>query len=268
MMSVISLDERLMTLMPDDELIVTKSGRTLTDADVRALVDEAEAGYDVSRFKDVRKGRCVSMPKLTMPERKNFLGIPIDGDIQYAESKVPQRPLEDLAPIMQAVLDDESVKWFGWRQYTPYFNDGEPCVFRVCGELAVYLTGQVTPPKCIQCLRQRPESEREFQYCPQCGRELPKWAEVTEDCDPDDVWNGVEYGEHLGKKSKVYDREKQVYVYHSYVGDDEARYDHCMELEQALASGAYDDVLLEHFGDHATIRVARTGIKVDVYSHD
>ncbi len=24
------------------------------------------------------------------------------------------------------------MKHFGWRQYTPYFNDGEPCTFRAC----------------------------------------------------------------------------------------------------------------------------------------
>ncbi len=24
------------------------------------------------------------------------------------------------------------LKEYGWRQYTPYFNDGEPCTFRAC----------------------------------------------------------------------------------------------------------------------------------------
>jgi hypothetical protein len=31
----------------DDEPIVTKTGRVLTDADIQALADEAEAGYPV-----------------------------------------------------------------------------------------------------------------------------------------------------------------------------------------------------------------------------
>jgi hypothetical protein len=58
----------------------------------------------------------------------NFLGIPIEGDITrgYEEN---QRPIEEFSPILQAVLNDSSIIEFGWRQYTPYFNDGDPCVF-------------------------------------------------------------------------------------------------------------------------------------------
>ena len=59
----------------------------------------------------------------------SFLGIPVDGDIVRGEKRAQQRPLEDLAPLIQAVLDDEGIACFGWYQYTPYFNDGDPCIF-------------------------------------------------------------------------------------------------------------------------------------------
>lgn len=59
----------------------------------------------------------------------SFLGIPVTGDIIHGSPSVPQRPLEEFTPLIQAVLDDENIAAFGWRQYTPYFNDGEPCVF-------------------------------------------------------------------------------------------------------------------------------------------
>lgn len=62
-----------------------------------------------------------------------FLGIPVEGDITKADKRTPQRPLEDLAPLMQAVLDDDGIAAFGWRQCTPYFNDGDPCVFSAYG---------------------------------------------------------------------------------------------------------------------------------------
>lgn len=65
---------------------------------------------------------------------KNFLGIPIEGDIMRGDKRKPQRPIEDLRPFMEAVLADEFVVEFGWQQYTPYFNDGEPCTFGT-GEL-------------------------------------------------------------------------------------------------------------------------------------
>jgi hypothetical protein len=64
--------------------------------------------------------------------RPSFLGIEIKGDIKSNRS-TPQRPKEELAPIVQAMLDDPRVVEFGWRQYTPYFNDGDPCHFRSYG---------------------------------------------------------------------------------------------------------------------------------------
>lgn len=63
--------------------------------------------------------------------RTSFLGIPVEGHVRGAEKRVEQRPLSELEPLMRAVLDDPTIKAFGWTQYTPYFNDGEPCEFGV-----------------------------------------------------------------------------------------------------------------------------------------
>ncbi|WP_030962631.1 hypothetical protein [Streptomyces sp. NRRL S-378] len=68
-----------------------------------------------------------------MTGARNFLGIPVEGDYSEASTRVAQRPIEDLQPIMQAVLDDPTIVEFGWRQYTPYFNDGDPCEFSAYG---------------------------------------------------------------------------------------------------------------------------------------
>jgi hypothetical protein len=67
----------------------------------------------------------------TDTERTSFLGIPVEGDINHGSDRADQRPLSDLEPLIRAVLADEFVDSFGWRQYTPYFNDGEPCTFRL-----------------------------------------------------------------------------------------------------------------------------------------
>jgi hypothetical protein len=70
-----------------------------------------------------------------------FAGIRIEGDqSKYGHKSIPQRPKEELAPIMLAVLNDERVKFVLWIQYTPYFNDGDPCVFGV-GDFGVVLEG-------------------------------------------------------------------------------------------------------------------------------
>jgi hypothetical protein len=42
----------------------------------------------------------------------------------------------------------------------------------------------------------------------------------------------------------------------------------CSELARAIDGGAFDDVLLEAFGDHAEVTVRRDGITVGSYSHD
>ena len=72
---------------------------------------------------------------------KNFLGLPIEGDVyRRSHDVVTQRPAEELAPLIEAVLADPQVEAVRWRQYTPYFNDGEPCVFGASGA-SVWMTG-------------------------------------------------------------------------------------------------------------------------------
>ena len=170
----------------------------------------------------------------------SFLGIPVEGDITEADKRTPQRPLAELAPIMQAVLDDEGITAFGWHQYTPYFNDGDPCVFSTYGV----------------------------------------WAARIEDVDPDDpdTFDGddldIDYGNRLGGYEGgewVPDPDNVPFnkrVGAQYVGPDQARFDRCKALSSAIDSGAFDDVLLEAFGDHAAVTVKREGITVEFYSHD
>lgn len=199
---------------------------------------------------------------------KTFFGIPIEGDIRFAESPVKQRPLEDLQPLLQALLDDPTIKWFGWRQYTPYFNDGEPCVFSVDEALMVSLTPdprsrqqpQADDNRCSSCGTALYD---ESWFCHSCGTKQLR-DDVDDDEDEDeDIWDGVEYNKLLGHRNNSWEKSPGVYT-----GPDEERYDRCLALEQALASGAFDDVLLEHFGDHAVVTVSREKITVKEYSHD
>lgn len=160
----------------------------------------------------------------------NFLGIPVSGDITRGSTRVEQRPLEELSPILQAVLDDPTITEFGWTQYTPYFNDGDPCEFGV-------------------------------HTC---------WFR-TEDDDPDaDRWNLEVGSSHptLGGRGYRYSQASGKYEDTPYEGPDEARYDRCLGLARAVEGGAFENVLLEAFGDHAEVTVRRAGIQVDFYDHD
>lgn len=164
--------------------------------------------------------------------RKSFLGLPVTGDITYGERPVEQRPLEELSPLMQSVLDSPKVARFGWTQYTPYFNDGDPCVFGV--------------------------------------NEL--WADpvVTADSEPssDGYHEVISWDKRWGSRPSTFNEATKSWEEGFYVGPDEEIYDKLLDLNKAISSGAFNDVLLEAFGDHATVTVTREGITVEYYDHD
>jgi hypothetical protein len=193
-------------------------------------------------------------------KRKNFLGIEVTGDINYSKPPVPQKPLEELAPLMQALLDDPTIESFGWTQYTPYFNDGEPCVFHVSGELSVLLADSATKTLCARCSRQLTPTQEE---CRNCGLANPSYDEEYYE-----ETEGVESNDALGRRVTGYRQKDAGLKVGSYIGSDEARYDRCLALEEAIGSGAFDSVLLEHFGDHCHVAVTKDAIRVSEYSHD
>lgn len=161
---------------------------------------------------------------------KNFLGIPIDGDIIKNE-RVKQRPIEEFQPLIRAVLEDETIHSFGWQQYTPYFNDGDPCEFSA-HEIWVRL--------------------------------------VTDKVDEDEYFDTYDYSLDSRKDlgTVPVDWSTGERVVQPYEGPDEARYHRLRALDRAITSGAFDEVLLTSFGDHAEITFTREKILVEEYSHD
>lgn len=167
-----------------------------------------------------------------MTTQKNFLGIPIEGDITPGATRVEQKPIEELQPILQAVLDDPTITEFGWRQYTPYFNDGDPCEFSVHGTWVRTVDDTDAD-----------EDELEMWGHRSLGKVTTEWAENPEN----------------GRREKSGE---------TYEGPDRARYDRCKALEKAVEGGRFEVVLLEAFGDHAEIKVRRDGIEIEFYEHD
>lgn len=72
----------------------------------------------------------------------NLHGRPIYGDIShYGEKKpVKQWPTEKFLEQLDALLAHPEVESVRWTQYTPYFNDGDPCEFST-HELYLKLVG-------------------------------------------------------------------------------------------------------------------------------
>ncbi|WP_326827412.1 hypothetical protein [Streptomyces sp. NBC_01751] len=167
--------------------------------------------------------------------KSNFLGIPVSGELRMGSSRTDQKPVEELAPLLQALLDDPTITEFGWTQYTPYFNDGDVCEFSV-GEIWVRTTEDVD------------SDEQEFD-----DYDLTLWAHPS-----------------LGRVNYEYRGEwpNREYVELGYEGPNEKRYRNAKALNEALTSGAYENALLDAFGDHALVTVREAGIEVEFYSHD
>lgn len=60
-----------------------------------------------------------------------------DLDTILAAREAMERALElgsekVLKPLFEKLLDSQKIQRLYWVQYTPYFNDGDPCVFSVC----------------------------------------------------------------------------------------------------------------------------------------
>lgn len=164
--------------------------------------------------------------------QKSFLGVPVTGDINATETRAEQKPIEDLAPLFQAVLNDELIVEFGWNQYTPYFNDGDPCMFRVGS---------------------------------------PWFRTVNDEIDEDDDYQdtlGVDYGTHPTLGRFEFDYQGVHPVEKSCNSEHESTLRACRALSDAMGSDAFDDVLQANFGDHAQIVVRRDGIEVETYEHD
>lgn len=177
---------------------------------------------------------------------RNLIGIPIEGSITgIGERRVQQLPIEDLLPLLRAVHADPGIHSFGWRQYTPYYNDGEQCVFSV---------GNVwflTPDDA-----ENPEDQklREEDYY--------AWEE-------EHSYAG-KYGFASTVREQIYNEATRRYVTkeHDNPRFDRERLERCQDFAEALWSDQFDLALLAKFGDHAIVTINKDKITVEFYEHE
>jgi hypothetical protein len=181
-----------------------------------------------------------------IPAEKSFLGVPIIGETgrgHEAEVEKHKKPA-DLAELIRPLLEDEFIVDLGWTQFTPYFNDGEACIFRARDFW-------------VRTVRDA-DGEQAPAVCGRCGGDCP----TCDDYDPDDRdrLRVSEYHEHptLGGNR---------YGHNGYVGTQRDRYETASALAEALEDPAYRRALVDLFGDHCQVTVTREGIKVDGYVH-
>lgn len=133
-----------------------------------------------------------------------------------------------------------------WRQYTPYFNDGDTCEFSV-HDLEFY------SEKDYEALK---EGELDDTYEFNSYRKPSDYV-YRAAAEPDN-----KYRDHYQKEIDKYDalvKEK---------GERFAAVADGIEQFNNLFNEIDDDVMLSLFGDHVQITVTKDGIDVDEYDHD
>lgn len=174
---------------------------------------------------------------------KNFLNIPIDGTVYNVPEKPDQLSAEDfLENIINKVLEDDRILGFKWDQYTPYFNDGDTCVFSVH-----------YPSFKIKGLEQHKgeDSYRDGQGWASYYDITSSYNRVGENVDENDaLLNNV-----IGFKGSSWAGKDRVKILYS--GPDEAFFDLLVNISESMESGKYDSILMKSFGDHCEVELVK-----------
>lgn len=155
---------------------------------------------------------------------------PIEGDITRRDRRViEQGTVEEFLAAIDAVLAIPGVSAVSWKQYTPYFMDGDPCEFGVNDPYFTFGTVE------------EPEYGTDAYY---------DWAEREENYS---VWN-LTYKDDSGKFPY---RPKDVTLSEADV-----------QTIKALNLNRYELIAEANFGDHAVVTATSEGFNVEYYDHD
>jgi hypothetical protein len=181
-----------------------------------------------------------------MSDRK-FLGLDIVGELIPSKQFKDQRPIEELAPLIQALIDEPEITEFGWEQYTPYFNDGDELVFGTGRFWARTARGEEGGnPGDWAVERNVDHLTLGYVY------EKAHWEGAW----PDRTWV-VDSATYREADTPVYPPEEAERLWRL-----------CQKVSEALDSKQFNRDLLEKFGDHATVTVKDGMFHIDRYSHD
>lgn len=122
-----------------------------------------------------------------------------------------------------------------WTQYTPYFNDGDTCEFRV--------------------------NDATFTNAPIDELDEVRWGDY--DGETEGVWATENVAHALTSESEYYKDMKELMLSGGNI-DPES----CKLFNQAICSGEMEDVMEAMFGDHVKVIATREGFDVQDYDHD
>lgn len=184
---------------------------------------------------------------------KKIMGIPVHGEVYEEKPETYQRPIEDLKEIFLDLLNDPNVHSFGWKQYTPYFNDGDVCEFGV------------SDPWIKTVDDAEEEDDDEYLEIGDLHRTLGNHDYVQRERTPEEI---AEYTKRYTTKWNRY----PFAATHTWDRvDREPKYPETMKRAEKLKRiqrYEYEYAMKQAFGDHARVTVTKDGFQIDEYDHD
>lgn len=173
-------------------------------------------------------------------------GKPVEGNINF-NSRIPveQRDSALLQDAYERLFDYPQLKSVSWTQYTPYFNDGDECIFSVHGLQTAVLNGA------------------------EPGPEYDEYDDGESFVEPEYSLVQYDYTHSPWSKTNLRLSDKFPQVKALFETDEDGR-----EFAKALVyfadelgSGGHDVFLKKTFGDHAVVTATADGFSVDYYEH-
>lgn len=161
-----------------------------------------------------------------------FIGLPVEGEKAWTQRRIEQGPPEEFEAALRALFDHEIIEAVRWVQYTPYFNDGEPCIFNV----------------------------QEYGG----GIKFTDTDDYVSTEDGQDEWLAHVGGEKFNYNGPGYPAVQYVTIEGAHPVAGEA----AKAFYKTLLSGRHDHLLQDVFGDHAEITATREKIVIGEYQHD
>jgi hypothetical protein len=162
------------------------------------------------------------------------LGRPVTGDITQAASATEQAPEDQFLPALDELLAVPGVEAVRWEQYTPYFNDGDPCVFGI-GEVRVKVAGH----------EEGGDYDDGF---------LSSYDTYTYERNED---GQIDWGNN----------PKQIPLEFAGISANDLKAA-IIRAEKKAFNGQHNVLLAREFGDHAQVTATKDGFNVEYYEHD
>lgn len=162
------------------------------------------------------------------------------------KEKVEKQVQKEFIPVITDLLaKSDLIESIGWTQYTPYFNDGEPCTFDVnTYDLLINGDWEYETEELNETIYKEIETEEELQSV-------------------------IEENERSGRTENSWYKQPVIGTSHSFPNDsfNSKEHDLLEEIKKVIQS-VPDEIMESMFGDHVKVTIFKDGTtETEEYDH-